>query len=86
MPFRVPDDTKPRKTRFWIDKSGNKCREFPIGQSVKLHIQLAEFTAGDYLKFDFKDEAGEGVHHASVSGTVDKDGFVIIENFELKKK
>lgn len=53
---------------------------------MKLHIQLAEFTAGDYLKFDFKDEAGEGVQHASVSGTVDKDGFVIIENFELKKK
>lgn len=83
---RICDNTPLIIDAFWIDKSGNKCREFPIGQSVKLHIQLAEFTAGDYLKFDFKDEAGEGVHHASVSGTVDKDGFVIIENFELKKK
>ena len=83
---RICDNTPLIIDAFWIDKSGNKCREFPIGQSVKLHIQLAEFTAGDYLKFDFKDEAGEGVHYASVSGTVDKDGFVIIENFELKKK
>ena len=26
MAFRVPDDTKPRKTRFWIDESGQKWR------------------------------------------------------------
>lgn len=71
---------------FWIDKSGKKCREFPIEQPVKLHIQLADYTVGDYLKFDFEDEASEGIYHASVFGTVDKDGFVIIENFELKKK
>ena len=83
---RICDNTPLIIDAFGLINQENKCREFPIGQSVKLHIQLAEFTAGDYLKFDFKDEAGEGVHHASVSGTVDKDGFVIIENFELKKK
>lgn len=26
MAFRVPDDTEPRKTRFWIDDSGQKWR------------------------------------------------------------
>ena len=26
MSFRVPDDTEPRKTRFWIDESGQKWR------------------------------------------------------------
>ena len=84
--IRLCDNTPLIIDAFWIDKSGQKCREFPIEQSVKLHIQLVDYTIGDYLKFDFEDEAGEGVYHASVFGTVDKDGFVIIENFELKKK
>ena len=26
MKFRVPSDTKPRKTRFWIDETGQKWR------------------------------------------------------------
>lgn len=28
MEFRVPDNYKPRKTRFWIDENGNKWRSF----------------------------------------------------------
>lgn len=26
MEFKVPDDTIPRKTRFWIDENGQKWR------------------------------------------------------------
>lgn len=71
---------------YWIDKSGKKCREFPIGRSVRLYIQLSDYKVGDSLKFDFEDESDEGIYHASALGNVDKDGFVIIESFELKKK
>lgn len=34
MAFRVPDDSKPRKTRFWIDESGQKWRS--IGNAMWL--------------------------------------------------
>lgn len=34
MAFRVPDDTKPRRTRFWIDESGQKWRS--IGNAMWL--------------------------------------------------
>lgn len=34
MSFMVPDDTKPRKTRFWIDKEGQKWRS--IGNAMWL--------------------------------------------------
>ena len=34
MAFRVPADTKPRRTRFWIDKSGQKWRS--IGNAMWL--------------------------------------------------
>lgn len=71
---------------FWIDELGKKCREFLIDQPVKLYIQLADYSTGDYLEFDFEDKTDEGVYHASVSGIVNKDGFVIVENFKLKRK
>lgn len=34
MPFRVPHDTEPRKTRFWIDKDGQKWRS--LGNAIWL--------------------------------------------------
>lgn len=34
MQFKVPEDTEPRKTRFWIDKSGQKWRS--IGNAMWL--------------------------------------------------
>lgn len=34
MQFKVPDDTEQRKTRFWIDESGQKWRS--IGNAMWL--------------------------------------------------
>lgn len=34
MAFMVPDDTQPRKTRFWIDENGQKWRS--IGNAMWL--------------------------------------------------
>ena len=61
MAFMVPDDTKPRKTRFWIDENGQKWRS--IGNAMWLtnldnerkHKELkltAKYDPEKYPKYD----------------------------------
>lgn len=61
MAFMVPDDTKPRKTRFWIDENGQKWRS--IGNAMWLtnldnerkHKELkltALYDSRKYPKYD----------------------------------
>lgn len=71
---------------YWIKPNGEKCREFPVGKTVKLYLVLGNFNVGKNIQFDFEEETNEGVYHASFSGQTDDKGMVIIENFELKKK
>lgn len=61
MAFRVPDDTQPRKTRFWVDDIGQKWRS--IGNAMWLtnldtprrhqELQLTQhYDPNNYLKYD----------------------------------
>lgn len=61
MSFRVPQDSKPRKTRFWVDEMGQKWRS--IGNAMWLtnidipkryqELQLkCHFTPSKYPKYD----------------------------------
>lgn len=61
MAFRVPNDTEPRKTRFWVDKQGQKWRS--LGNAMwltnldipKRHQELKltqVYAAEAYPKFD----------------------------------
>ena len=61
MAFRVPNDSQPRKTRFWIDESGQKWRS--IGNAMWLtnlktpknykKIELSQkYTPEKYQKYD----------------------------------
>lgn len=51
MSFRVPNDTKPRKTRFWIDASGQKWRS--LGNAMWLtNLDIAKRHS--YLKLTKK--------------------------------
>ncbi len=61
MSFRVPNDTEPRKTRFWIDEDGQKWRS--LGNAMwltnldipKRHKKLEltqHYSADKYTKFD----------------------------------
>lgn len=61
MAFKVPDDTPPRKTRFWVDESGQKWRS--LGNAMWLtnldterkHQELlltAYYNPVDYPKYD----------------------------------
>lgn len=61
MAFRVPDDTKPRKTRFWIDEAGQKWRS--LGNAMWLtnldtqkrhqELELTQHYSPDiYPKYD----------------------------------
>lgn len=61
MAFRVPADTEPRKTRFWIDESGQKWRS--LGNAMwltnldtqKRHQQLVltqHYNPENYPKYD----------------------------------
>ncbi len=61
MAFRVPNDTIPRKTRFWIDKSGQKWRS--LGNAMwltnldipKRHVYLQltkKYIPEEYPKYD----------------------------------
>ncbi|NLO45335.1 MAG: DNA (cytosine-5-)-methyltransferase [Clostridiales bacterium] len=61
MAFKVPDDTAPRKTRFWIDESGQKWRS--LGNAMWLtnldterkHLSLeltSKYNPEQYPKYD----------------------------------
>ena len=61
MAFRVPTDTQPRKTRYWVDEQGQKWRS--IGNAMWLtnldtkrrHEELVltkKYNAKDYPKYD----------------------------------
>ena len=61
MAFRVPTDTEPRKTRYWVDEQGQKWRS--IGNAMWLtnldtkrrHEELVltkKYNAKDYPKYD----------------------------------
>ena len=71
---------------YWINPNGEKCREFPIGEAVKLYLVLGNYNVGQTIQFDFEEETDEGVCRASCSGRTDDKGMVIIEDFELTKK
>lgn len=64
MPFKVPDDTEPRKTRFWIDETGQKWRS--LGNAMWLtnldtqrkHLEIhltAKYDPKLYPKYDTYD-------------------------------
>lgn len=61
MAFRVPDDTEPRKTRFWIDNLGQKWRSLGnamwltnlvIADNNKRLFLTHEFIKEKYPKYD----------------------------------
>lgn len=64
MAFRVPDDTEPRKTRFWIDEKGQKWRSLGNAMwltnldSPRRHQKLEltqHYTPENYPKYDTYD-------------------------------
>ena len=62
MAFRVPDDTEPRKTRFWVDEFGQKWRSLGnamwltnlevSNDSGKKLVLTHSFKEEDYPKYD----------------------------------
>ena len=61
MSFRVPADSEPRSTRFWIDEEGNKWRSmgnvcwYTNLDTTKRHEDLVlykTYTSEEYPKFD----------------------------------
>ena len=61
MSFRVPNDTEPRKTRFWIDASGQKWRSLGTAMWLtnldiaKRHVYLEltkKYSPSEYPKYD----------------------------------
>ncbi len=61
MPFRVPQDTKPRKTRFWVDEDGQKWRSLGNAmwltnlsiskKSISLDLKQ-RYSKASYPKYD----------------------------------
>lgn len=90
MAFRVPADTEPRKTRFWIDESGQKWRS--LGNAMWLtnldiprrHQSLVltqHYDPVKYLKFDNFD--GINIHRVS-DIPMDYDGIMGVPITYLK--
>ena len=61
MQFKVPADTEPRKTRFWIDESGQKWRSIgnamwltnlDINKNINQLILKHKYVEGKYPKYD----------------------------------
>lgn len=72
MQFKVPDDTGPRKTRFWIDESGQKWRSIgnamwltnlDIDKNINQLILNHKYVEGKYPKYDNFD----AIHISKVS-------------------
>lgn len=71
---------------YWLNPNGEKCRDFPVGESVKLYLVLGNYNVGQTVQFNFAEETDEGIYHESCSGLTNNKGMVIIEDFKLKKK
>lgn len=71
---------------YWLNPNGEKCRDFPVGESVKLYLVLGNYNVGQTVQFNFEEETDEGIYHESCSGLTNNKGMVIIEDFKLKKK
>ena len=39
---------------YWINLNGEKCREFPIGETIKLYIVLGNYNVGQTVQFSFE--------------------------------
>lgn len=72
MAFKVPEDTEPRKTRFWIDDEGQKWRSLGnamwltnlnVVKDVKKLKLVHEYNKSKYLKYDNFD----AIHIAKVA-------------------
>ena len=35
---------------YWINPNGEKCREFPIGEAVKLYLVLGNYNVGQTIQ------------------------------------
>lgn len=64
MKFRVPADSEPRKTRFWIDSKGQKWRSLGnamwltnlnVDRHNKLLSVVKKYNPNDYPKYDLYD-------------------------------
>lgn len=71
---------------YWINPEGKKCREFFVGEEVKLYLVLGNYNVGQMVQFNFEEVGDEGIFHASCSGETNDKGIVIIEKFKLQKK
>jgi len=90
MAFKVPDDTEPRKTRFWIDENGQKWRS--LGNAMwltNLHVLKDSrklksehiYDKNKYSKYDNFD----AIHLAKVAEIpVDYDGIMGVPVTYLK--
>ena len=90
MAFRVPADTEPRKTRFWIDESGQKWRSLgnamwltnlDIPRRHQTLVLTQHYDPERYLKFDNFD--GINVHRVS-DIPMDYDGIMGVPITYLK--
>lgn len=72
MQFKVPEDTEPRKTRFWIDESGQKWRSIgnamwltnlDVNKNTNKLILNHKYVEGKYPKYDNFD----AIHISKVS-------------------
>ena len=53
---------------YWINPEGKKCREFFVGEEVKLYLVLGNYNVGQMVQFNFEEVGDEGIFHASCSG------------------
>ena len=53
---------------YWINPNGEKCREFPIGEGVKLYLVLGNYNVGETIELSFEKVTDEGVYYVSCSG------------------
>jgi hypothetical protein len=68
---------------YWIDEEGNKNRELETDTPITLTLELEDFTSGTEFEFYFENQDNDGSNR-TYSGTINKDGIVEIENFQLK--
>lgn len=71
---------------YWIDEKDNEVRELVTNNEVTLYVVLEEYDIGQTISLAFEDSDKMGLYKADCSGTINKDGLLVIENFKMKRQ
>ena len=71
---------------YWIDEDGKERRDLNVDFLITLYIVVDEGVPGKSVNLLLDDDDNENIVATSVSGTINNDGIIVVDDFKFNVK